>query len=64
MLLFPMTTIGSYFDNKLLMLLSPIPRNYPKIIVNNGPGGATTTDVEKSTIDKTMLQSTLALIKH
>ena len=37
MLLSPMATIGSYSENKLFMLLSPIRRNYPKIIINNGP---------------------------
>ena len=64
MLLSPMTTIGSYSSNKLLMPLSPIHRNYPKIIVNNGPNGATSADVEESTVYKAMLQSTLVFIKH
>ena len=36
-LLSPMTTTGSYLENKLFMPLSPIRRNYPKIIINNGP---------------------------
>ena len=36
-LLSPMTTTGSYSENKLFMPLSPIRRNYPKIIINNGP---------------------------
>ena len=37
MLLSPMTTTGSYSENKLFMPLSPIRRNYPKIIINNSP---------------------------
>ena len=36
-LLSPMTTVGSYLKNKLFKPLSPIPRNYPKIIINNSP---------------------------
>ena len=64
MLLSPMTTIGSYSNNKLLMSLSPIHRNYPKIIINNGPKSATSADVEESTVYKAMLQTTLVLIKH
>ena len=34
-LLSPMTTINSYSENKLFKPLSPIRRNYPKIIINN-----------------------------
>ena len=64
MLLSPVTTIGSYSNNKLLMPLSAIYRNYPKIIMNNGLNSATPADVEESTIYKAMPQSTLALIKH
>ena len=63
-LLSPMATIGSYSNNKLLMPLSQIHRNYPKIIVNNGSNSATSADVEESTVYKAMLQSTLVLIKH
>ena len=37
MLLSPMTTTGSYSENKLFMPLSPIRKNYPKIVLNNGP---------------------------
>ena len=37
MLLSPMTTSGSYSENKLFTPLSPIRRNYSKIIINNGP---------------------------
>ena len=37
MLLSPMTTMGSYSENKLFVPLSPIRKNYPKIIINNGP---------------------------
>ena len=37
MLLSSMTATGSYSENKLFMPLSPIQKNYPKIIVNNGP---------------------------
>ena len=36
-LLSPMTTTGSYSENKLFMPLSPIRRNHPKIVINNGP---------------------------
>ena len=36
-LLSPMTTVGSYSENKLFRPLSPIRRNYPKIIINNSP---------------------------
>ena len=36
-LLSPMTTTGLYSENKLFIPLSPIRRNYPKIIINNGP---------------------------
>ena len=64
MLLSPMTTIGSYSNNKLLMPLSLIHKNYPKIIINNGPNSGTSADVEESTVYKAMLQSTLVLIKH
>ena len=35
-LLSPMTTTGLYSENKLFIPLSPIRRNYPKIIINNG----------------------------
>ena len=34
-LLSPMTTVGSYSENKLFKPLSPVRRNYPKIIINN-----------------------------
>ena len=64
MLLSPMTSIGSYSNNKLLMPLSPFHRNYPNIIINNGPNSATSVDVEESTVYKAMPQSTLAFIKH
>ena len=64
MLLSPMTTIGSYSNNKLLMPLSPIHINYPKIIINGGPNSATPADVEESTVYKAILQFMLALIKH
>ena len=64
MLLSPMTTIGLYSNDKLLMPLPPIHRNYPKIIINNGPNSATSANVEESTVYKAMLQSTLVLIKH
>ena len=64
MLVSPMTTMGSYSNNKLLMPLSQIHRNYPKIIINNGPNSATSADVEDSTVYKAMLKSTLVLIKH
>ena len=64
MLLSPMTTMGSYSNKKLLMPLSPIHRNYPKVIINNGPNIATSADVEESIVYKAMLQSTLVLIKH
>ena len=37
MLLSPIITTGSYSENKIFMPLSPIWRNYPKIIINNGP---------------------------
>ena len=37
LLLSPMNTTGSYSENKLFMPLSPIWRNYPKIIIYNGP---------------------------
>ena len=37
MLLSPVTTFGSYAENKLFVPLSPIRRNYPKININNGP---------------------------
>ena len=33
----PMTVTGLYSENKLFMPLSPIRRNYPKIVINNGP---------------------------
>ena len=36
-LLSPMTTTGLYSENKLFMPLSPIRRNYPKIVIYNGP---------------------------
>ena len=36
-MLSPMSITGSYSENKLFMPLSPIRRNYPKIIINNGP---------------------------
>ena len=36
-LLSPMTTTGSYSENNSFIPLSPIRRNYPKIIINNGP---------------------------
>ena len=64
MLLSPITTIGWYPDNKLLMPLSPIDRNYPKIIIIDRPSSTTPADVEESTVYKAMLQSMLALIKH
>ena len=64
MLLSPMTTIGLYSENKLLMPLSAIRRNYLKIIINNGPDSGSAADVRQSTSYKAKLQSTLALIKH
>ena len=36
-LLSTMTTVGSYSENKLFKPLSPIQRNYPKIIINSSP---------------------------
>ena len=32
-----MTTVGLYLENKLFRPLSPIWKNYPKIIINNSP---------------------------
>ena len=59
-----MSTIGSYSDNKfLLMPLSPIHRNYPKIISKNGLRKTTPADAEESTVYKAMLQFTLALTR-
>ena len=34
---FLLTTVGSYLENILFRPLSPIRRNYPKIIINNSP---------------------------
>ena len=64
MLLFPMTTIGLFSENKLFWPLSQSRRNYPKIARSDGSGSATAADVEESTGYKAMLQSTLVLIKH
>ena len=60
----PVSTISLYLENKLSMPLSPIHTNYPKIIINNGPGSPTAADVKKSFGYKAVLQLTLALIKH
>ena len=37
MLLSPMTITGLYSENNLFVPLSPIRRNYPKVIINNDP---------------------------
>ena len=51
-------------EKKLCMLLSPIHRNYLKIIINNGSSSDTTADAKESTDYQVMLQYTLALVKH
>ena len=58
-----MTKIDLYLENKLLMLLDPIHRNYPKIIINNSPESNTTLDVKESTGYKAMLQSMIDMNK-
>ena len=64
MLISPEAKIGSHSENKFLMPLLPIRKNYPKIIINNGPGSAPAAEVKENIGDKAMLQLTLALIKH
>ena len=63
MLLSPLTTMGSYSENELLMPLSPICKNYSKIIINNGPRSATAANVKENTGYKAMLQSTFKAYK-
>ena len=63
MLLSPMTTTDSYSQNKLFMPLSPIRRNYPKIVINNGPL-VLLWQIKESIGYKAMLRYPSALIKH
>ena len=57
---FPVTTIGSYLENKVLMPLFPIRKNYTKIITHNDSGSATATDVKEGA----WLQSHAAVYVH